>query len=55
MHELVSFFGPKATLFTVILCFIIAPIAIWHHVYLVIHIWKNWREEEKLKDQDEHD
>ncbi len=45
MNAMIAFFGPKATLPTVILMFIIAPIAIWHHIHLVIHIVKALREE----------
>jgi hypothetical protein len=45
MHAILTFFGPKATLPTVILFFIIAPIAIWHHVHLVIEIVKHIRKE----------
>lgn len=53
MHGLLAFFGPKATVYTVILFFLVAPVAIWHHVHLVIHIVKVLREE-KRQAESEH-
>lgn len=49
MHEFVASFGPKATPAIVVLFFLIAPIAIWHHVHLIIHIVKTWRKEDSEK------
>ena len=45
MHGLLSFFGPKATPAIVVLMFMIAPVAIWHHVHLVIHVVRSLRKE----------
>jgi hypothetical protein len=48
MTAAIAFFGPKATTATVVLCMLIAPVAVWHHVHLVIevikHIRKEWSE-----------
>ena len=46
MNGFVTSFGPKATLPIVVLMFLIVPIAIWHHVHLVIHIVKTWNEKD---------
>lgn len=54
MHALLSFFGPKATPATLVLAMLIVPVAIWHHVHLVIHIVKHYREEKETK-SDERD
>jgi hypothetical protein len=47
--------GPKATPACVVLFLLIAPVAVWHHVHLVIHIWKTWREEKKETHDDKRD
>jgi len=46
MHGFLAFFGPKATLPTVVLMFLIVPVAIWHHVHWIILVVKSFREEE---------
>jgi len=53
MTTILAFFGPKAAPATVVLFFLIAPVAIWHHVHLVIHIVKVLREE-KRQAESEH-
>jgi hypothetical protein len=45
MHAMLTFFGPKSTPAIVVLCMFIAPIALWHHVHLVIEVVKHIRKE----------
>jgi hypothetical protein len=45
LSRLLALFGPKATPGIVLCMLVIAPIAVWHHVHLVIHIVKSFREE----------
>ena len=44
MRELLLFFGPKATLPIVALMFLIAPVAIWHHIHVIILVVRWFRE-----------
>jgi hypothetical protein len=36
LQEVVRLFGPKATVSIVVLVLLIAPVAIWHHVHVII-------------------
>lgn len=53
MHGFLAFFGPKATLPIVVLMFLIVPVAIWHHVHVVLLIVKWFREGDHKKNREE--
>lgn len=47
MHAVLAWFGPKATIPIVVLFFLIAPIAIWHHVHIIVLVVRAfWRNDE---------
>jgi len=45
MHAFITLFGPRATWPIVLAIAGTVPVAIWHHVHLVIHVIKHIREE----------
>lgn len=45
MNAIADFLGPKATFPIVVLVLLIAPIAVWHHVHVIVQVARAlWRD-----------
>jgi len=44
VHTILVWFGPKATLPIIVLVFLVAPVAVWHHVHVIVLVARTlWR------------